>query len=105
MCIRDSFSSSKLYDHESVTYQAVFGSLYTMRLPVSGNRIILATRNGRLPTSSILAERAKALGPQLSRFGVALESFPEYITGRVDWDTNAEVLTDQYAPANLLNQP
>ena len=38
-------------------------------------------------------------------FGVALAAFPKYITDRVDWDSGAAVLTDQYAPANLLNRP
>jgi len=103
--VANTFSSSRLYDLESVTYAAVFGDLYTMRLPVSGNRIILATRSGQLPDASRLNERAQTLAPRLAPFGVGLLSFPEYITDRVDWDTSATVLTDQYSPANLLNRP
>ena len=39
--VANTFSSSRLYHHESATYADVFGELYTMRLPTSGNRIIL----------------------------------------------------------------
>jgi len=103
--VANTFSSSRLYDLESVTYAAVFGNLYTMRLPVSGNRIILATRSGQLPDASRLNQRAQSLAPRLAPFGVGLLSFPEYITDRIDWDTSATILTDQYSPANLLNRP
>jgi spermidine synthase len=103
--VANTFSSSRLYHHESATYADVFGELYTMRLPTSGNRIILGARSGNLPTKDILEQRANTLGSALTPFGVALAAFPKYITDRVDWDSGAAVLTDQYAPANLLNRP
>ena len=71
----------------------------------AGNRIILGARSGNLPAKETLERRASTLSSQLTPFGVALAAFPKYITDRVDWDSGAAVLTDQYAPANLLNRP
>ena len=76
-----------------------------MRLPTSGNRIILGARSGDLPTKETLEQRANTLSSELTAYGVALAAFPKFITDRVDWDVSAAVLTDQYAPANLLNRP
>ena len=42
----NTFSSSRLYQNESVTYASVFGQFYNLR---SGNRVILAT-NAPLPS-------------------------------------------------------
>ena len=42
----NTFSSSRLYQNESVTYRAVFGPFYNFK---SGNRVILAS-NGPLPS-------------------------------------------------------
>src|ERR1044072_4356923 len=39
----NTFSSSRLYDHESVTYAAVFGSFYNLK---RDNRVILAMKGG-----------------------------------------------------------
>jgi spermidine synthase len=39
--VANTFSTSRFYDHESVTYQRVFGEFYNFKLPTSGNRIIL----------------------------------------------------------------
>ena len=41
----NTFSSSRLYQNESVTYRSVFGPFYNLK---SGNRVILAA-NGALP--------------------------------------------------------
>ena len=80
----NTFSASKLYNNESVTYAAVFGGFYNLR---SGNRVILL-REGGLPSMASV-DPASLLG----LFATA-----------PDWDRSARLLTDQYSPANLLNR-
>jgi spermidine synthase len=98
--VGNTFSSSKLYDHESTTYAAVFGKFFNLK---SANRVIVARPAG-LPTEAQL--RAKALEHELAlrSSGVDLQSVLPMFSTTPDWDTTARVLTDQYSPANLLNR-
>ena len=100
--VANTFSSSRLYDYESVTYQAVFGEFYNFKLPGSGNRLILATKN-ELPSPGSLRSPARELYDALEPYGVNLMEYPPRLTTRPDWDTSTRILTDQYSPANLLN--
>jgi spermidine synthase len=98
--VGNTFSSSRLYDHESTTYADVFGTFYNLK---SANRVIVARPAG-LPTEAQMRARAEQYAPALRNFGVdALSVLPMFST-RADWDTGARVLTDQYSPANLLNR-
>ena len=54
--IGNTFSSSKLYDHESTTYAAVFGSFFNLKRE---NRVIVARPAG-LPSADAI--RAKVAG-------------------------------------------
>jgi spermidine synthase len=98
--IGNTFSSSKLYDHESTTYAAVFGSFFNLKRE---NRVIVARPAG-LPNADAI--RAKSLEYELvlRSFGVDVQSMPALFSTRPDWDISARVLTDQYSPANLLNR-
>ena len=97
--VGNTFSSSRLYDHESTTYAAAFGTFYNLK---SANRVIVARPAG-LPTSEQLATRAQAFGLALRGYGVdVLKVLPMFST-EPDWNKGARVLTDQYSPANLLN--
>jgi spermidine synthase len=58
--VANTFSNSALYDYESVTYRAVFGPFYNLKL---GNRIIIARNNGIPPIAEI---RAKSSRPSCS---------------------------------------
>ncbi len=99
--VANTFSSSELYNYESVTYRDVFGKFFNFKLPASGNRVVIASSKP-LPDSRALQAAASRLSVPLSRFGVAIESFPRFLTTRSDWDEDAPVLTDQFSPANLL---
>ena len=99
----NTFASSRLYDHESVTYADVFGRFFNLRLPETLNRVILASRQP-LPGLLLLQQRAAELEERLRPFGVDLGSYPKHLLSKADWDTGARVLTDQYAPANLLRE-
>jgi len=95
----NTFSNSRLYDNESVTYARVFGTFFNLR---RGNRVILA-RLGALPAAETLRANAALLAPAFKPLGVAPAELLELYSQRVDWNSKARVLTDQYAPANLLN--
>ena len=95
----NTFSSSRLYDSESVTYAAVFGVFYNLK---TGNRVILVA-NGPLPPMSAVEARAAQLAPSLDPLGAQSSTVLGRFSMRADWDAAARVLTDQYSPANLLN--
>lgn len=99
----NTFAISRLYDHESATYQAVFGTFYNVTSRESANRIILTTGKP-LPTLDELADTAKTLAPRLRRFDVRLQDYRKQFSSKVDWDPDSRLLTDQYAPANLLRE-
>lgn len=100
--VANTFSTSRLYDHESVTYQAVFGEFFNFKQAGSGNRIILA-QNKPLPPQGELIHPARALAESLRPYGVNILEFPAQLSTRPDWNQSRRVLTDQYSPANLLN--
>ncbi len=102
MVIANTFSTSRLYAAESVTYAQVFGEFFNIRQSGTGNRLVVASMQP-LPDRATLEERAKALQPRLERFDVKITDYPQYMQTKPDWDTRERVLTDQYAPANLLN--
>jgi spermidine synthase len=99
--VANTFSISQLYHHESTTYTAVFGRFYNLKTGESANRIILAA-NGPLPDPTIMEQRAADLAPRVRKYGISLSDHVKGLETRPDWDTSARVLTDQYAPANLL---
>ena len=97
--VGNTFSSSRLYSHESTTYAAVFGTFYNLK---GANRVIVARPAG-LPSPAQLRARAQEYELVLRGYGVdAMQVVPMFNT-TVDWDRSARVLTDQYSPANLLN--
>lgn len=95
----NTFSSSRLYDHESTTYAAVFGTFYNLR---KENRVVLAMQTP-LPDKAVIARRAVEFDEPFAALGVEQDQLVRLFTTRPDWDTRARVLTDQYSPANLLN--
>jgi spermidine synthase len=101
--VANTFSTSRLYDHESVTYQRVFGDFFNFKLPTSGNRIIIAKLNG-LPSQEQLIAQAEALVGSLEKFGVPIDEYPRRLSTRIDWDMSRRILTDQYSPGNLLKE-
>ena len=101
----NTFSSSKLYEHESATYHAVFGDFINVSRANRSNRIILAGVNS-MPTEAQINQRIKALNPRLKKYDVDLKAISTYMQNtknKQDWPANTKVLTDQYSPANLLN--
>ncbi|HEY4366582.1 MAG TPA: fused MFS/spermidine synthase [Steroidobacteraceae bacterium] len=96
----NTFSSSRLYDHESTTYAAVFGRFFNLK---KENRVILYT-NGAEPAATQISSMSAKLDPALRPLGVNSDELAGLFSTQVDWDKTARVLTDQYSPANLLNK-
>jgi spermidine synthase len=99
----NTFSVSNLYDHETATYAEVFGQLFNLTRTDSSNRVIFASV-GPLPGVYEMAARARLLKDTLHPFGVPITSYPKALIKPVKWKKDTRVLTDQYSPANLLNQ-
>ena len=99
--LANTFSISKLYHHEGATYASVFGRFQTVSTPSSSNRIIMAV-NGPLPSDSAIDANELRWKKPLKPLGVDIRQVRESISNKVDYDVNARVLTDQYSPANLL---
>ena len=64
--VANTFSSSRLYDHESTTYASVFGRFFNLK---GRNRVILLRQDG-LPPPEALRQNAAQLQPTLGRFGI-----------------------------------
>jgi len=95
----NTFSSSRLYQNESVTYRAVFGAFYNLK---SANRVILAS-NAPLPSVTQARRNADRYDAAFTALGFRPNSILSLFDTGIDWDPKARVLTDQYSPANLLN--
>ena len=99
----NTFSKSRLYDHESATYKAVFGRFYNIELDGQrANRVIIGTANGLISNDEIQAN-AKAYEPLFKEiFGIDTFNVLSHMNTSANWDENAKVLTDNYSPSNAL---
>lgn len=95
----NTFSSSRLYDHESTTYASVFPQFFNLKRE---NRVIIAT-NGPLPTQAQVRANSEQFEEAFESLGVSTGKLLGLFSRKQDWERNARVLTDQYSPANLLN--
>jgi spermidine synthase len=95
----NTFSSSGLYEHESVTYERVFEKFFNLKRE---NRVVL-TRLGALPDQEQLRTTARQFDDAFDRYGFEAAEILPLLRQERDWDPRARVLTDQYSPANLLN--
>lgn len=95
----NTFSSSRLYDHESVTYQTVFANFFNLKRE---NRVIIAV-NEALPDAARLRANGGQFDAAFESFGFSAARLLPLFSRERDWKPQARVLTDQYSPANLLN--
>lgn len=95
----NTFSSSRLYDYESVTYASVFGTFFNLK---KENRVILAV-NGPLPDMDTIQRNSTMHREEFAKFDVHPEFLLPLFSTKPDWNAKTRVLTDQYSPANLLN--
>lgn len=95
----NTFSSSRLYDHESTTYASVFPQFFNLKRE---NRVIIAM-NGPLPDDAQLRANSARFDKAFDSFGFNSRKLLPLFSRKQDWERDARVLTDQYSPANLLN--
>ena len=95
----NTFSTSKLFDHESATYYSVFGDFFGLK---QNNRVILV-RLGDLPAKADIVRNADLLDARLKPLGIDKAWLLPQIVIEHDWPAGTRVLTDQYSPSNLLN--
>lgn len=98
----NTFSWSSLYASESATHHSVFGPFFNLVNPKRHNRVILA-RKGGLPPMAQVQARARELDGPLRRFGVTPEWLLPLFDANTRWPEGTRVLTDKFAPANLMN--
>lgn len=103
--LANTFSRSKLYDYESVTYEHVFGDFFNLKLDgESGNRIIIAAKNN-LPDTELIRNNALHYAKiYWEIFGINVNDLLKNMENEKDWDKSVRVLTDEYSPVNLLQQ-
>ena len=99
--VANTFSTSVLYDHESVTYNTVFPEFINFKMPNTGNRVIIASKN-ELPIPKMMHEHAQQLEAKLNNYGVDMRIFLPFLKRDKDWHEDVRPLTDQFSPANLL---
>jgi len=108
----NTFSSSKLYGYESATYKAVFGDFYQVSNKDNNNRIILAGKNGldeNVNSAQVPVNHngnITKLSIELLAIGVDAKELYQNMKSTAihqNWSDDSPVLTDQFAPANLLN--
>jgi spermidine synthase len=101
-----------LYDHESNTYAEVFGDFINLKGSDSGNRMVIVPRGAKFTAlrepinRAQLNNTAEIWAAQLAPYAVPIKQLAKEIAKKAglspDWDPKKRVLTDQYAPANLL---
>ena len=97
--VANTFSSSRLYDHESVTYAAVFPTFFNLK---RDNRIIIASASA-LPSKEQLQANSERYAASFERLDIDVDRLLPLFSTKQDWRKDARVLTDQFSPANLLN--
>lgn len=97
----NTFSTSRLYDHESETYFRAFGPFFNFTVPGSANRIVLASMKP-LPDNRTLRQAARTWRQSLAPYGVPITTYPRRFDRAQNWDRDRRPLTDQYSPANVL---
>ena len=96
----NTFATSRLYESETATYHAVFGAFFNL---VSASRVILA-RVGTLPDEAEIERNADALEERLRPLDTGKEFLLHRFQVSKPSGSKVRVLTDQYSPANLLNE-
>jgi spermidine synthase len=94
--------SQALADRESATYHAVFGEFHHYIGKLSTNRIVVAAPGG-LPSPEAVRNRLVELEASRKPQRLDLKGmFESHFEPNPTWPDGTKVLTDDYAPVNLL---
>jgi spermidine synthase len=104
--VSNTWSAQKLYERESATYADVFGHLDSYLGQRSGNRIIIASKDGEPADEASLRQRMVKTQANLRFTEVNLPEVFELTYDRnLKWPKETPILTDDYAPVNTLVEP
>lgn len=100
MVLANTFSHKDFFDSESVTYESVFPGFCSYR---SGSARTLVGFNGKACNKEqVVAAITKDI-EKLKQYVPAPDRLAHLLTDETYWDTEARIFTDQFSPANLLN--
>ena len=99
--IANTFTGSRLNEHESATYNSVFPNFINIKSNASGNRIIVA-KNSSNKIHLDFNKIPLTTDQWLKKRGVNVRNYIKTIEYEPFWNKEARILTDQYSPANLL---
>jgi len=104
--ISNTWRSRKLYNRESATWANVFGYFDSFLGRRSGNRVVIATSSGVRYSPEELIARMQATQEEMRFQEVDL---PAMASSTLDlnpaWPSDTPLLTDDFAPVNLLVDP
>ena len=99
-------STQELYERESATWAAVFGHFDSFLGRRSAARVAIATRTGRRYAPEELVARMQATQTKQDFLEIDLVRMAEStLNRRLTWSDDTPLLTDDYAPVNLLMDP
>ena len=99
--IANTFTGSRLNQHESATYNSVFPNFVNIKSGASRNRVIVA-QNSQSEIRLNFNKLPATTDEWLRKRGVDARDYMKTIEYNPSWNKNARILTDQYSPANLL---
>lgn len=98
--LANTFATSRLKNMESATYLAVYQHMAEFRGTASGNRILMYPGG---QTRQALASRLQQFYRQLTQLGVRVQDIFRGYQPNIASPDGAPLLTDDYAPVNILN--
>jgi len=101
--VSNTWSSQKLYERESATYEDVFGHFDSYLGNKSGNRIIITSGNGEKSDESSLRSCMVKTQDNMRYKELNLpDIFDNTYDRNLMWPKDTQILTDDYAPVNTL---
>lgn len=100
MLLSNTFSYQDFYHSESATYQSVFPDFCAFRS--AGTRTVVAYNGHSCDKIKLTSDIEKNLA-KLAHYIHSPKNILETLTDKKDWDTSAQIFTDEFSPANLYN--
>ncbi len=104
--VSNTWRTQELYRRESATWAAAFGHFDSILGRRSINRVVIATKSGRHYPLEELTGRMRATQKEKGFEEINLvELASDTLEPNPSWPENVPLLTDDYAPVNLLIDP
>lgn len=101
--VSNTWASQKLYERESATYSHVFNHFDSFLDLKSKNRIIIASNNSELGNQELIEQKLERVQNQMRFPDIDLPAlYRTHLDRNVTWPSSTKILTDNFAPVNLL---